>query len=90
MASVNVLKGRIVQKADTEENWNKATNFVPLKGEICIYLPDESNAESRIKIGDGITAINSLEFSSGVQAISTDEIDEICGASIFAASEVLF
>lgn len=90
MASTRVLKGRLVQKADTEANWEKATTFVPLKGEICVYLPDNSNTETRIKIGDGTTKVNSLEFVSAAEAITTAEIDEICGASIVAASEVEF
>lgn len=52
------FQGRIVQKHDTKANWDKATNFVPLKGEIIIY--DDLN---KIKIGDGSTKINDLKFS---------------------------
>ena len=51
------FQGRIVQKHDTEANWEKATNFVPLKGEIIVY--DDLN---KIKIGDGNTKINDLDF----------------------------
>lgn len=89
MAKTNVLRGRVVQRADTEANW-KSKNPTPLKGEICVYLPDSSSTETRIKIGDGTTNINSLEFVSAAEAITTTEIDEICGASIVAASEVEF
>ena len=49
--------GRIVQKHDTKANWEKATNFIPLKGEIILY--DDLN---EIKIGDGTTKINDLDF----------------------------
>lgn len=84
------IKGRMTQKADTEANWNKATGFVPLKGEICIYLPDSSNSEPRIKVGNGSTNVVSLPFLSGATAITTEEIDEVCGASIQLASEVEF
>lgn len=52
-------QGRIVQKHDSSANWAKATNFIPLKGEIIIY--DDLN---KIKIGDGITKVNNLDFSS--------------------------
>lgn len=90
MTATNVLRGRMVQKADTEANWKKAINFIPLKGEICVYLPDTSNTEVRVKIGDGATKINALPFLSGAEAITTDEIDEVCGASISMASELLF
>ena len=51
------FQGRIVQKHDTEANWKKAINFVPLKGEIIVY--DDLN---KIKIGDGSTKINDLDF----------------------------
>lgn len=51
------FQGRIVQKHDTKANWDKATNFVPLKGEIIVY--DDLN---KIKIGDGTTKVGSLAF----------------------------
>ena len=51
------FQGRIVQKHDTKANWEKATNFIPLKGEIILY--DDLN---EIKIGDGTTKINDLDF----------------------------
>ena len=55
------FQGRIVQKHDTEDNWKKAINFVPLKGEIIVY--DDLN---KIKIGDGSTKINDLDFFASV------------------------
>ena len=51
------FQGRIVQKHDTKANWEKATNFIPLKGEIILY--DDLN---EIKIGDGTAKINDLDF----------------------------
>ena len=51
------FQGRIVQKHDTEANWDKATNFVPLKGEIIIY-----DDLKKIKIGDGVTKVGNLAF----------------------------
>lgn len=58
------LNARYQQKIDTEENWNKATNFIPLKGEVIIYAdPDNQNYIPRIKIGDGITTVSQLPFS---------------------------
>ena len=55
------FQGRIIQKHDTQANWEKATNFIPLKGEIILY--DDLN---EIKIGDGITKINDLDFFASV------------------------
>lgn len=50
-------QGRIVQKHDSSANWAKAINFIPLKGEIIVY--DDLN---KIKIGNGVTKVNDLEF----------------------------
>lgn len=66
------MAARVALKTDTAANWEKATNFTPLKGEAIIYS-DENN----IKIGDGTTNVNSLEFV--IQSLSDDEIDAICG-----------
>ena len=54
-----VLQARTMQKIDTSENWAKATSFVPLKGEICVY-----SDTNQMKIGDGITPIGNLKFGS--------------------------
>ena len=32
-----ILKGRIQNKHDTFVNWEKATNFIPLEGEVIVY-----------------------------------------------------
>ena len=53
------FQGRMVQKHDTKANWDKATNFIPLKGEIIIY--DDLND---FKIGDGVTKVGELEFAA--------------------------
>lgn len=56
------IKARIIQKHDTEENWQKATNFVPKKGEIIVYDIDSNHTYERLKIGDGVTVVSSLPF----------------------------
>lgn len=56
------MKARVQHKHDVEINWEKATNFIPLTGEIIVYDPDESYNYPRIKIGNGETNINSLPF----------------------------
>ena len=58
------FNGRIIQKHDSEANWEKATNFIPKAGEIIIYDADEIHHYCRIKIGDGNTLINNLPFST--------------------------
>jgi len=86
--SENRLHGRIVNKHDTEANWLKATNFIPMLGETIIYDPDSNYLYARQKIGDGVHNVNDLPFVC--EAITNEQIDEICGASIVAASEVKF
>lgn len=63
MAEKNI-KTRIIHKHDTEENWNKATNFIPKQGEIIVYDIDSSHSYERIKVGDGTTNVNSLPYVS--------------------------
>ena len=58
-----MLKTRMRQKVDTSQNWAKAKNFVPLKGEICIY-----SDLHRMKVGNGTTKINDLDFENPVDA----------------------
>lgn len=53
------MKARVQQKIDTSANWAKATNFVPLKGEIIVY-----SDTNQIKIGDGVTKVNDLKFTA--------------------------
>ena len=111
------IKGRFIQKHDMEANWNLATNFAPLEGEIVVYEPDETHAYPRFKVGDGATLVSALPFadagtltgaslstvlnSSDAEiptskavldampvAMTNEEIDAICNATIYAASEV--
>lgn len=56
------LIGRTIQKHDLEVNWLKATNFIPLQGEIIIYDKDSNYNYERIKIGDGSTLVSALPF----------------------------
>lgn len=84
----NVLNTRIQHKHDTEINWSKATGFIPKQGELIVYDIDDNYNYERIKIGDGVTNVNSLPFANEI--ITDAEIDEICGARIYAASEVLY
>lgn len=78
--SEKTFNSRIIHKHDTEANWNNATSFIPFAGEIIIYDADAEHDYERIKVGDGTSNINSLEFINDF--ITDDEIDEICGASL--------
>lgn len=70
MATEKTLKTRIVLKHDAEANWNKATTFIPKKGEVIIYDPDSTHIYSRQKIGDGIKTVINLPFSEFVHILT--------------------
>lgn len=92
------LKTRILLKTDLTENWEKANDsFIPKRGEVCIYLDriktDEldENGESifipGIKVGDGSSYINELEFIGEIY-ITTEEIEEMTNIKIYNPREV--
>lgn len=61
------VKTRVQSKHDVEKNWNNATNFSPLPGEIIIYDKDNgvdggTHTKPRIKVGDGTTLVGALPF----------------------------
>ena len=56
------LMARFQQKTDSTTNWEKATNFIPEKGELIVYQ-DEDEDVSKIKVGDGKTTVGKLRFS---------------------------
>ncbi len=69
------IKTRIQNKNDTSENWAKAINFIPLKGEIIIY-----NDTLQFKIGDGKTLLSQLEFVD--KEFTAEEISSLYEGSI--------
>lgn len=68
MADKN-FNGRIKMKSDTTENWKKSLNFIPLKGEILVYLDYATKEENgkivnipNFKVGDGLAYGIDLPF----------------------------
>lgn len=70
----NKIIARVVQKHDTEANWNKAKNFIPNAGEFIVYDKDSNYDYTRIKIGDGITKVVDLPFFTIKEDWVTPEI----------------
>ena len=70
------IYGRSVQKHDVQKNWEKATNFTPMAGEIVVYDRDENYDYERFKIGDGITLVNDLPFAGGADVSTIIDITE--------------
>lgn len=52
-----MIKENTIIKKDTSQNWAKARNFIPKKGEIIYYI-DLNN----YKIGDGNSLLQDLAF----------------------------
>lgn len=46
------IKTRVQNKHDTLANWNKATTFRPLPGELIVFEPDTTYAYPRFKVGE--------------------------------------
>lgn len=62
---VETISARMFQKHGTEAEWN-SSSFIPAKGEIIIYDPDERYSYSRLKIGDDKTHASGLDFLGGL------------------------
>ena len=57
-----MVKSNAVVKVDSEENWNKAVNYIPDPFTILVYTYEESTP--KVKIGDGIHKVKDLPFLS--------------------------
>ena len=81
MAIEKHLLGRIIHKHDIEENWDKATGFIPQQGEIIVYDIDDNYEYERFKIGDGKTTVINLPFQktniNDLKAVSYDIAQEL-------------
>jgi len=60
-----VLNSRTVMKHDTSANWEKATAFIPLSGEIIIYTD-----LNKFKLGDGTNIVVDLPFAGGTEILA--------------------
>jgi hypothetical protein len=67
---METLKARILARRDTTENWNRKRSFIPIRGEVIIYM-DAGHMENDqgetidvpgIKIGDGLAYLIDLPF----------------------------
>lgn len=65
------ISARTQQKIDLTANWEKATNFVPKKGEIIVYSDGGGTGIPKMKVGDGATKVGSLKFIESDGKLST-------------------
>lgn len=75
-----IIKTRIVHKHDIEENWNKATNFIPMQGEIIVYDIDDTHSHERFKIGDGINTVGNLPFANNIYVQKKKPTNAVIGS----------
>lgn len=73
------LNTRIQNKCDLTANWEKATNFVPKKGEIIIYSDGGGVGIPKMKVGDGTTVVGSLKFIESDKSLSATDIETVLG-----------
>ena len=66
---------RVMNKSDIEANWKSRSDFIPLNGEMIIFTQGEGYSHARIKIGDGITDVNSLPFVDDVLQSTLNELN---------------
>lgn len=66
------INTRVINKHDTEANWNSHPSFIPDKSEIIVYDKDNNYNYPRVKIGDGVTNIVSLPFIDEAKANNAD------------------
>ena len=71
------INTQIINKHDTEANWNSRPSFIPDKSEIIVYDKDDNYNYPRVKIGDGVTTVVALPFivNAAVQDIGSLTID---------------
>ncbi len=60
-----MIKSNAVVKVDSEENWNKAVNYIPDTFTIIVYTYD--NNSPKVKIGDGVHKVKELPFLANRQ-----------------------
>ena len=74
------FKARFVNKHAVEDDWIKAVNFTPLKGEIIVYDVDTTYNYERFKIGDGSTTVNDLPFvDEALRNYIDTELEDLSG-----------
>lgn len=66
-------KSNAIIKVDSEENWNKATKYIPDVFTIIVYEA-EDNKPPRIKIGDGVHTVKELSFLTNNKTVEDNTL----------------
>lgn len=63
MENTNKKPVQIINRHDTEENWQQyGQDIIPSQAELIVYDIDDNHKHERFKIGDGKTNVNDLPF----------------------------
>lgn len=65
------IQTRVQHKRETAANWDSATGFIPLDGELIVYKPDAASEPAKLKVGDGKTTVGNLPFTVNNQDLTT-------------------
>jgi hypothetical protein len=63
------IRGKSIHKHELEVDWEKSS-YIPSKGEIVFYDPDETHDYVRQKNGDGIHFVKDLPFTTTEKELS--------------------
>lgn len=74
------VQARIISTNDTQANWNQKPDFVPRRGQVIVYQPDDTHTAARVKIGDGTSFLIDLPFIAG--GTDTQMADHIANTGI--------
>ena len=76
------MRARVSQLCKTEAEWNSLFDFVPFKGEVIVFSPDEQFNYTRLKVGDGVTLLRKLPFfiESSINDFINNKFDMILDA----------
>lgn len=84
------ISARMQQKIDLTANWEKATNFIPKKGEIIVYSDGGGVGVPKMKVGDGTTKVGSLKFIESDGGLSAARNIKIYGGAAATATSADF
>lgn len=71
---IKKVKTRLQLKHDTKANWQNATGFKPWPGELVIYDEENPYSPAKLKVGDGSTPVNDLNFINVADTVRSGDL----------------
>lgn len=82
------INTKILQKRATASYWANHGDFLPDSGELIVYLPDSTNDNVRLKIGDGHNNLSDLRFLDITDYMNSSDREELEGSIDTLRSDV--